>query len=325
MSLRKRGFIILPIVGILFLLMHSCNKKVTDDSATPHNPYDDINRTNDTTTYGIPLDSLTITYLHKKVLSSRCALPGCHDGHFEPDFRTPQSSFSTLIYAPIIKNSSDSAYTYRVIPFDTTHSVFYQRVINCCFVNQNDRMPQDGIGIPLPDSSLNLIASWIMHGSRDMFGNVPRLPNKEPVVQYYLAVDTLSLIPPYAFPTRRYDTVRADGVFYNPFIVPASKNVFYMFVIPQDDSTELGSLQYNKLKISTDADNFTSATQYSASYITIPGFKFWLLTIPTNNLPANDTLYMRYYVNDGSHAANTEFPKNGMPYAYKTFWSFIRR
>ncbi len=325
MRIRNSVLVMLPIAGFFILLMYSCNKRVKDESAAPHNPYDDIDRTNDTTTYGIPLDSLTITYLHKKVLSTRCALPGCHDGHFEPDFRTPQSSFSTLIYAPIIKNSADTAFDYRVIPFDTTHSVLYQRVINCCFANQNDRMPQDNISVPLPDSSLNLIASWIMRGARDMFGNVPRLPNKEPVVQYYLAVDTLSLLPPYAFPSLRYDTVRSGGVFYNPFMVPASKSVFYMFVVPTDDSTELGNLQYNKLKISTSADNFTSALQYSASYVNVSGYKFWLLTIPTNNLPVNDTLYMRYYVNDGNHPNNTEFPKNEMPYAYKTFWSFIRQ
>jgi hypothetical protein len=324
MKTRKSLFILFPVAAILMLFIHSCTKREKDNTGEPHNPYDDIHR-DDTTSYGIPVDSLTITYLHKKVLAPRCALPGCHDGHFEPDYRTPQSSFSTLAYAPIIKNNLANEFTYRVIPFDTTHSVLYERVTNCCFVTANDRMPQDDIGVALPDSSLNLIASWIMHGARDIFGNVPKLPNKEPLVQYYLALDTLSAIPPYALPTYRYDSVRLDGIYYNPFILPTAKSVFYLAVIVADDSTAQGAMQVNKLKISTNADNFSSAFQYNANYLSLGGFDFWLVTVPTNNLPANDTLYMRYYVNDGDHANNTEFPRTDMIYPYKTFWSFIRQ
>lgn len=324
MRFRKTD-LLLPVALLLavMLVVHSCKKQ---DDTVPHNPYDDIVR-GDTTRYGIPLDSLTITYLHTKVLSTRCALPGCHEGHFEPDFRTPQSSFSTLIYAPIIKNNLAGDFTYRVIPYDTTHSVFHERVTNCCFVTNNDRMPQDDIGIPLPDSSLNLISSWIMHGARDMFGNVPRLPNKEPEIvgNYYLAFDTISIIPPFATPTKRYDTIRLDGVYYNPFVVPVNKSVFYLAISVSDDSTAQSNMLVNKLKISTSADNFNSALQYTGTFVNFPGYAFWLLTIPTNNLPANDTLYMRYYINDGDHSANTEFPRNDLPYPYKSFWSFIRQ
>ncbi len=322
MKIRKSVlFLFATMAVVLLLVLHACKK--TNDTV-PHNPYDDIHR-DDTTSYGIPLDSLTITYVHKKVLSTRCALPGCHEGHFEPDFRTPQSSFSTLVYAPIIKNNTAGTFKYRVIPYDTTHSVFHERVTNCCFVTQNDRMPQDNIGVPLPDSSLNLIASWIMHGSRDMFGNVPKLPNKEPTINYYVAFDTISLLPPFAFPTLRYDTVRMDNLYYNPFIVPISKSNFYFAVNVTDDSTADGAMQVNKLKISTQADNFSAAYQYTGTYLSYGGLSVWLVTVPTSTLPANDTLYMRYYVNDGNHANNTEFPRTEMVYPYKTFWSFIRQ
>ncbi|HRG87688.1 MAG TPA: hypothetical protein PLW44_01620 [Chitinophagales bacterium] len=324
MRFSKSYFLIAVFVAATSVLLIQACKKV--DDKVPHNPYDDIVR-GDTTTYGIPLDSLTITYLHAKVLSVSCALPGCHEGHFEPDFRTPQSSFSTLVYAPIIKNNLAGDFKYRVIPFDTTNSVFHERVTNCCFVTSNDRMPQDNIGVALPDSSLNLISSWIMHGARDMFGNVPRLPNKEPVIagNYYLAFDTISLIPPFATPTLRYDTVRLDGVYYNPFVVPADKGVFYMALNVSDDSTAQGAMLVNKLKVSTNADDFSGGWQYTATFINYPGITFWLLTIPTSNLPANDTLYMRYYMNDGDHPNNTEFPTTPMLYPYKTFWSFIRQ
>ena len=49
------------------------------------NPYDSIQR-DDTAVSQIPIDSLNITYVHSKVLATRCALPGCHVGVFQPDF-----------------------------------------------------------------------------------------------------------------------------------------------------------------------------------------------------------------------------------------------
>lgn len=324
MKIRNSVLLLLPVIGISFLLaMHACKKQ---DDTPPHNPYEDIHR-DDTTKYGIPLDSLTITYVHKKVLSTRCALPGCHDGHFEPDYRTPQSSFSTLVYAPVIKNWGDTShpFKYRVIPFDTSYSVLYERITNCCFVTHDDRMPQDNIGVALPDSSINLIASWIMHGARDMFGNVTRLPNKEPLVAGYISFDTISLIPPFAFPQKRYDTIRVDDQDYNSFLVPINKSVFYMAIPVTDDSTADGAMQVNKLKISTHADDFSGAWQYTATYLNAYGFSLWLVTIPTSNLPASDTLFMRYYVNDGDHPFNTEFPRTELPLVYKTYWSFIRQ
>jgi len=321
MKIRNTSPFFFSVLALsFFALINSCKK--TNDNL-PKNPYDDIVR-DDTTSYGIPLDSLTVTYVHKRIFATRCALPGCHDGHFEPDFRTPQSSFSTLAYASIVKNNTAATFKFRVIPFDTTHSVLYERITNCCFINSNDRMPQDDIGIPLPDSSINLIASWIMNGSRDMFGKVPKLPNKEPTIGAYLAFDTFSIVP-FALPTLRYDTVRLDGIYYNPFIVPLNKSTFVFAALLEDDSTQLANMQYNKLKISTKADDFSSAWQYTTSVFSYQGTTFWYTSVPASTLPANDTLFMRYYVNDGSHTANTEFPRTDMLFPYKTFWSFIRQ
>jgi hypothetical protein len=314
--MKKRTLIILLFpIALTLLVIHACKK---DNHTPPHNPYSDINRS-DSGSSTIPLDSLTITYVHKKVLSTRCALNGCHDGHFEPDYRTPESAFSTLVYAPIVKNSLDTSkhYKYRVVPFDTTHSVMYIRITNCCFVNINDRMPQDNIGVPLPDSSINLVAQWIMHGARDMFGNVPRLPNEPPVIQGYVGISTNY--------TTVYSSTRLDSVSYNPFVVPLSVSSFYVAVLVTDDSTPINQLQVNQLKISTNADDFSSATIIPATYLAAGGQQYWVATVNTSSLVANDTLYMRYDVNDGGHTANTEFPRNDLPYPYKTYWSFIRQ
>ncbi|HWB63632.1 MAG TPA: hypothetical protein VG603_09000 [Chitinophagales bacterium] len=305
-------YLLLFTVAAGLIGIASCKK----DTTPPHNPYDDINR-NDSTVMGIPVDSLTITYVHEKVLSTRCALNGCHDGHFEPDYRTPQSSFSTLVYAPIVKNNTQNQYKYRVIPYDTANSVMYIRITNCCFVNTNDRMPQDNIGVELPDSSLNLVAQWILHGARDMFGHVATMPNEPPVVQGYVAA-SLDL-------QTFYSNTRVDSVYYNPFIVPTSVSSFYVGVIVNDDNTPVNQLQYNRLKISTNETDFSNATSVTASFFQSGGNQIWLATINTASLPVGDTLFMRYYVNDGSHATNTEYPNNNLPEPYFTYWSFIRQ
>lgn len=321
MTIYRRYLFFFMGFGLLFIWgLQACKK----DQTLPPNPYDTIDR-GDTTADGIPIDSLTITYVHHKVLASKCALPGCHDGNFEPDFRTVQSSYSTLVYAPVLKNNTAGSFAFRVIPRDTTFSVLYERITNCCFVNTNDRMPQDNIGVPLPDSSIRLIADWILYGAKDMFGNSPAYPNSEPTIQYYVAFDTLSLIPPFALPSVYYSSNRLDSIYYNPFIVPAGKSVFYALIKIADDSTAEGQLQFNKLKISTNADNFSSAQQYTGVYLNEGGQSGWVVTIPTASLPANDTLFMRYYVNDGDHTGNTEFPRNELPFAYKSYWSFIRQ
>lgn len=303
---------LLILIPMALMVLYACKK---DDTAVPDNPFDSIDR-DDTTGSNIPLDSLTITYLHQKVLSVRCALPGCHVGNFEPDFRTPQSSFSTLVYAPVIKNNAANEFKFRVVPFDKNMSVLYHRVTDCCFVNNNDIMPQDNIGVGLPDSSRKLIEQWISTGARDMFGNVAAQPNNEPVVGYFAAVSS-------DFQTT-YSNNRLDSVYYNPFIVPQNVTSFYVGVAVEDDITPLSQLQYNRLKISTSMDNFSGAAEFPAVYYNNGGNEGWLITVNTASLPANDTLFMRYYVSDG-RPQNTEFPRNESILPYKTFYSFIRQ
>jgi len=316
---KKFGIYLALVLGLIILHFHACKK----DEPLPHNPYEDINR--DTARVDIPLDSLTITYVHTKILASKCALPGCHDGNFEPDFRTPQSSFSNMVYAPITKNNAQNSFTYRVIPFDTTRSVLYERITNCCFVNNNDRMPQDNIGVPLLDADIQLVAKWIMGGARDIFGKIRTLPNAEPVVEYYIAFDTISLVPPFALPSVYYSNNRLDNIAYNPFIVPIDKSVFYVVVKVTDDSTAESQLKVNKLKISNKVNDFTTAKVYNAIYLNAGGQSGWMCTIPTGTLSTTDTLFMRYYVNDGSHTQDTEFPRNESIFAYKTYSSFVRK
>ncbi len=312
MKLRQITGWVFP-AAVLLLAIHACKK---DAPANTKNPYDSINRT-DSSTNNILVDTMTITYVHQKVLSTRCALNGCHDGHFEPDYRTPQSSFATLVYAPIVKNDTANHYKYRIIPYDTRHSVMYIRVTNCCFVNTNDRMPQDNIGVPLPDSSINIIRNWIMHGAKDMYGHIASRPNEPPVVGGFFAISS-------DYQTA-YSSNRLDSIYYNPFIVPASASSFYVAYAVSDDSTPVANLQVNTLKLSNKSYDFSNAVSIQATYLSSGGNQYWIASIPATQFTVGDTIFMRYYVNDGQHATNVEFPGNSLPYLYKTYCSFMRQ
>jgi hypothetical protein len=82
------------------LVLFGCTK----ENAAPDNPFgpEVIVEDPDTTTPQIP-DPYSITGLHKNIFSAKCSMPGCHDGNFEPDFRTIQSSYSTLVYQTVNK------------------------------------------------------------------------------------------------------------------------------------------------------------------------------------------------------------------------------
>ncbi len=287
---------------VVSVLSDSCKK-----DAPPPNPYDTID-------YGTgggssqPPDPNTIVGIHYNILRVKCAMPGCHDGHFEPDYRTVQSSYSTLVYHPVKKYTVDSAFRYRVVPYDTAASWFHERLTTD---DANlGRMPL--YSSPLSASEMNCINKWIMDGARDMFGNSPALPNTKPVVVGYIATDS-------AF--NRIDSIRVGGVFYNPFIVSANSKIKIVMVV-EDDSTAVSALTVNKLKLSYAMNDFASSAIYSAYYFSLGGYSLWIADVNASVFSVGDVLYMRYYVNDGNHAADTEFPSAESAAGYKTYYSF---
>jgi len=297
---------------MVLIFVNSCKK-----DPVPHNPYDDIIHGNNTTP--IPPDPNSIVGIHANILKTRCAKSGCHDGNFEPDFRTVESSYATLVYHKVKKNSLDAKYTFRVVPYDTSRSALYARLTRCNYASTSgcDRMPQDIIGVPLEQALINNIVYWISHGAKDMFGNVPSYPNTEPKILYYYATD-----PTYKL-NYGADTNRMNNVFYNPFYMPNNKTLNLLFFV-SDDSTAVSAMQVNTVKISTKADDFSSALSYPATYIYVnASTQFHLATINTGTLPNSDTLFMRYFVNDGDHPVNTQFPTNNLVFQYKTYWSFF--
>lgn len=312
----KRFSIFLFLITLLAVAFHACNS----DFELPPNPYDQV----DYETPPAPVDTLdpiSLVAIHRDILHPRCAVPGCHDGHFEPDFRTPQSSYSTTVYAKVKKNNPDSTFRFRVVPFNKTMSVLHERITNCCFANTNDRMPQDNIGVPLDAAHVQRIADWIQDGARDMMGNVGTYPNQAPNITFYLAIDQVAI----NFNVLSGPENRIDGVYYNPFIIPAN-TTFVMGMVVEDDSTAISQLQFNKLRMSYDPDDFSPSApgyrEYSATFFTNPfsADQFWIANVNSAHFQPGNVVYMRYYVSDGTYL--TEMPRNDLAIFYKTFWAF---
>lgn len=313
--MKHRPYILLLV---LFAGFGACNK----NNELPPNPYEDV----DYLTPPTPVDTLqtnTIVWLHKNILETRCAAPGCHDGNFEPDFRTIESSFATLVYHPIVKNNQDSTFTYRVVPYDTASSVLYERITNCCFAGTNDRMPQDNIGVPLEQQYVDAISAWIMAGAPDMMGEVRPMPNKKPVIEYFLAANSTFNVDLSA------RNNRIDSVYYNPFIVDNAVTINIVPIV-NDDNTEIGQLRYNKLRTSYNPDDFSVSApgyrEYNASFTNLGGAgQYWIVAINTANYAPGSVVYMRYYTQDDLAGPIVEMPMSSMITPYKTFWSFYVR
>lgn len=282
------------------------------DESVPDNPYDGIDRTID------EKESLEFenefAEVHEKVLVLKCANPGCHDGNFEPDFRTIQSSYGTLVYQPIVKNNEEGSFKYRVVPGKSNESVLYERITNCCFVNEDDRMPQDNIGEALDDELIELIKNWIDNGARDLFGNEPSLPDNLPNVSYFAAFNQTFVL--------EYSQNRKGGNFYEPFVMPKN-TLINLAVVVTDENTAIKDLNINELKISDKKDDFSNAVTFKATYLEADGNEIWLASFNSGDFDSGKQWYMRYYVQDDQNPEIVEYPDNEVQDAFKSFWSFV--
>ena len=167
---------ILLLFITIMIVFSSCKKKYD-------NPYDDpaLDPPPGSATPSLS-DPTNFAYLHEKIFAPVCANSGCHDGTFEPDFRTISSAYNTLVYAPVITNDAAGTFTYRVEPGNSAKSLLHERLTN--FIpNTSGLMP---LAVD-PDSDWNqkdqtyitYIKNWIDAGAKDLFGNVPSLKKKE--------------------------------------------------------------------------------------------------------------------------------------------------
>jgi len=145
-----------------------------EDDDTFINPYDQIDEEIQQDSTDTELDPTSLAGLHANIFIKTCANSGCHDGTFEPDFRTVESSYNTLVNHPIIKNDPQNSFEVRVLPGDAAASQLVTRL-------EKDIDDNSGI-MPLiiePDSDwpekreeyIQNIKDWIAAGAKDALGN----------------------------------------------------------------------------------------------------------------------------------------------------------
>ncbi len=109
----------LPAAGLTLVLLAialgACREVILSPPNLPPNPFE---TTGGGGTSVSTVDSNTFLGLHTHVFAQTCAQPGCHDGSFEPDFRTVESAYRTLVYHPVVKNTPDERFDFRVVPGD---------------------------------------------------------------------------------------------------------------------------------------------------------------------------------------------------------------
>ncbi|MGB3076403.1 MAG: hypothetical protein WBB36_13820 [Chitinophagales bacterium] len=312
----KRYYFLLYVV--LALLFFSCEKNIsTETPELPFNPFDTISY-NQSIVPAVPPDSATFAGIHQYILSVKCGVKGCHDGSFEPDYRTVQSAYNTLVLAHVLKNTADSFYTYRVVPGDTALSWLWYRLTT------NDvtlgRMPLYDTLYP---AQRGKISQWIMAGAPDLFGNSPANPTYQPA--FYGLVAYLPDQNNF-----RVDTLRGE-ILTNPFMVTQNTNVKIWIGI-YDDITPPFQFTFNKVKFSTDAFNWDDAIEVPLQSQLFPHMEtlfgatlpFYLYcTINTSAFELNDIVYLRVYVEDEDHTSPTELPENGSQLYIQTYCSFV--
>ena len=300
-------YIALFLVAVMITFVSSCKKD------TANNPYDKVNYTVTTDSLPDP-DPNTITGLHKNIFSKKCANPGCHDGTFAPDFRTVQSSWSTLVYMSVNKLTVDSVnyFTMRVIPSDVTHSFIIERLTT----STSDYMPSNGVRLSADD--INHVKNWISNGARDVNGNIPVKPNLPPNIQGYLALNPTTYV--------RLDSIRLNNIGYYPFLAPANSSfILPIFVTDTADGTA-ATLPINftshKIKFSTNEYNFSAATTMIATWMSPIPYGVWQVAVNTAAWTSGTTVYFRVYMNDGFQLSDVEFPNDNSPSYYKTYFAF---
>ena len=203
----------------------------------PPNPYDLVPPVVETEGLSVaPLPSGNFAWLHQQVFAPTCANSGCHDGTFEPDFRTVGSSWNTLVNHPTIANDVDFSFNRRVVPGNVEASFLFER-LTVNIPNTSGMMPlevdEESDYDERRDEYLDAIAAWIQSGAPDINGN--------------MAPAEGASLPPQihgfaAFPPNALNGVyqRADGPGIQPVLVEAA--AIQVFAAVTDDQLSAAAL-----------------------------------------------------------------------------------
>ena len=309
MMIRKG--IIFSIVFITFLWA-ACNEP------DPVNPFDGQVVNQDTVgLHIINPEPASFAGIYQNILKPTCANSGCHDGTFEPDYRTLGSAYNTLVYQVPIKN--DGNYNFRVEPYNPQGSVLLARLRSLITPAMPIQIEPGSDWPQKRDEYINNIQTWISNGAPDIMGNVRQITHPAPQLLGAGAAEADQWIP------RSGET--------GPLVMPtAASNVRLYFAFSHDELTPQ-QFQYNRISFSDNANDFGGAEQKALQILASPryergfdgetvAFTHYIDIDPVADFDAGqEQWYFRVYVQDLQNPV-TEIPTDDGIFYIKSYMSF---
>lgn len=311
--------------SLLFILLAFSAFIISCEDEAKDNPFDHPDLQEPIDTFNTDtLDPRSFAGIHYKIFRPTCANSGCHDGTFEPDFRTIESSYNTLVYQPVVKNDPSNSFEFRVLPGSVSGSVLINR-LTVDIDGQSGIMPlsiDPGSDWPSMESTYEgYIRDWINNGARDQFGNPPVQGDREPQMLGVVAFADGGSTP------------LARGAGNGPIEVPSSAQSLQIWIAFEDDQQATNQLSYNKVKFSSNINEFDTSTEENLSVvgapITAPGYfgdpvtYYHRITIdPSTYASMGEYAYFRATVQDNSNDP-TEIPNQGSFQYIKEYFAFL--
>jgi hypothetical protein len=269
----------------------------------------------------IIIDANSFAGIHKNIFKPTCANSGCHDGTFEPDFRTVESSYNTLVLQPIIKNDVAGSFQFRVKPGDAAASVIINRLT----------VDIDGLSGIMPlglspgsdweskkDGYIENIRNWIINGAKDVFGNSPVGTNLPPQLTGILITETGS------------SNALPRNIQSGSIQVPTNATSIDVYLAFTDDQTPINDITYLKVKTGASMNMFEGLQEISLTPVNpISGIGYsgnqiqftHKFSISVGGLPPAQAQFIRAYLQDNLPTF-TELPSTSSAEHIKRYYSF---
>jgi len=304
--------IVLICIVSFFLLLSGCEK-----DEDPVNPFNGPVVNQDTVGFVIVNpEPASFAGIYQNILKPTCANVGCHDGTFEPDYRTLGSAYNTLVNQVPIKN--DGSYTYRVEPFNPQRSVIMARLNNLLTPQMPFQIEPDSDWPQKKDEYINHIRTWITNGAPDIMGNVRQINYPAPVLLGAGASESNIWM------------ARSGGT--GPLIMPDSVSNVRLYFAFRHDELQPQELQYNRIIFSTNPDvkgaqelplQILASPRYERGfYGEIVAYTHYIDINPEADFDHNEEQwFFRVYVQDDQNPV-TEIPTDNGIYYIKSYMSF---
>jgi hypothetical protein len=296
----------------LALILLSCQKD------EPVDPFDGQVVNQDTVKLElVDPEPTSIAGIYKNILKPTCANVGCHDGNFEPDYRTMESAYNTLVFQVPIKN--DGNYNYRVEPFSPETSVLIGRLKGLLTPLMPIQLEPDSDWPEKKEEYIENIRTWIENGAPDIAGNVRQLNYPAPVLLG--AGATLEDVW----------MMRNGGT--GPLVMPQEASDVKLLFAFRHDNLEPEDLGYHAIAFSSSANDFSGSMENDLHLLPSPRFErgfygeivkytHYIDIDPESEFDQNqEQWYFRVYVQDDQNPV-TEIPTDNGIFYIKSYMSF---